>query len=82
MGCACKLPVKIIKVDGVEVGLTGINAAFEKIKELNIADNEKAKHELLLRIKFFGNYIPKDREETYQNALFEEYNKYLKQKNV
>ena len=81
MACACKLPVKIIKVDGVDAGLTGINAAFEKVKELNIAEEEKVKHELLLRIKFFGNYIPKDREEAYENALFEEYNKYLKQNN-
>ena len=79
MGCACKLPVKIIKVDGVDVGLTGINAAFEKVKELNINDDEKIKHELLLRIKFFGNYVPKDREDAYKNSLFDEYNKFIKQ---
>jgi len=81
MVCACKLPIKIIKVDGVEVGLTGLNAAFEKVKELNIADNEKIKHELLLIIKFFGNYIPKDKEEIYQKSLFNEYNNFVKQNN-
>lgn len=77
MTCACKLPVKIIKVDGVDVGLTGLNAAFEKVKELNFSDDEKIKHELLLRVKFFGNYVPKDREEAYKNSLFDAYHKFL-----
>lgn len=79
MGCACKMPVKIIRVDGVDVGLTGLNAAFEKVKEMQMTDDRKIKHELLLRIKFFGNYVPKEREDAYQNALFHEYNKILKQ---
>ncbi len=79
MGCACKMPVKIIKVDGVDVGLTGLNAAFEKVKEMQMTDDGKIKHELLLRIKFFGNYVPKDREDAYQNTLFDEYNNFLKQ---
>ena len=67
----------VIKVDGVDVGFIGIDASFEKVNGLNYTDDEKIKHELLLRIKFFGNYVPKDREEAYKASLFEEYNNYL-----
>jgi hypothetical protein len=80
VGCSCKLPVKILKIGGIEVGFTGLNVAFEKVKELNISDHEKIKHELLLRTKYFGNYVPKEKEDSYKLVLFDEYNKYLTNK--
>ncbi len=77
MGCSCKLPVKIVIIDGIEVGLTGLRVSIEKVAELHLKDTDDIKKNLLTRIKFFGNYVPKEKEESYKDVLLSEYMKFV-----
>ena len=68
--------VKQIFVDGIKVGLFGLEEIFNQIKGKRIKDESKLK-ELILTEVGKRNYIPSSFREKYGNALLEEYRLFL-----
>lgn len=64
--------LRLVLVDGVEVGLVGLDDAFAELKAAGIRDPEERKAFLLSRIRQ-KNYVPPRREAVYCDALLEEY---------
>jgi len=68
--------VKIIDVNGMEVGLKGLEEAFLEVYLLGIENDEILKEELLERVKK-NNFMSKKYEPKYAEALLREYKKFL-----
>ncbi|RCK73325.1 MAG: hypothetical protein IGBAC_0171 [Ignavibacteriae bacterium] len=74
MGNCCAKPLfKIIKIGGVEVGIKGLDQAFDEVRATNEQDPDKIKELLLAKIKEYGNYVSQSRESVYKEDLFREY---------
>jgi hypothetical protein len=86
MGNCCAKPLfKIIKIGGVDVGIKGLEQAFDEVRSTNEQDINKLKALLLSKIKEYGNFVSSSREDIYKKDLFNEYNKYcisFRQSNV
>lgn len=61
-----------IDVEGIQVGILGLEEAIEEVKRLRLENEEQMKRELLDRVNR-RNYIPAGREEAYREALWREY---------
>ena len=66
------MPVTKIEINGSLVGIIGLDACFEEVRSLGMADGESVK-ELLLRKVKEENYVPTSMEASYKEALFAEY---------
>lgn len=76
-GRCCDKPIaKIIMVGDIEVGILGLEEAFQQIYRMNIKDEDRLKAEILTKIREFGNYITPSREEIYKESLLREYKKF------
>jgi len=64
--------VRLVVVDGVEVGLVGLDDAFAQLRATGVRDPEERKAFLLSRVRQ-KNYVPPRREAAYADALLEEY---------
>ncbi|MDI7250803.1 MAG: thioredoxin family protein [Bacillota bacterium] len=64
--------VRLVVVDGVEVGLVGLDEAFAELEAAGIRDPAERKAFLLSRVRQ-KNYVPPRREAAYADALLEEY---------
>lgn len=71
--------VKKIFIDGVGIGVSGLDEIFKEIKSLNLKDEEKIRNRILENVKK-RNYIPDIADEKYKNALYKEYRKFLGEK--
>lgn len=77
MGNCCAKPLfKIIKIGGVDVGIKGLDQAFEEVHSTNEKDSNKVKDLLLAKIKDYGNYVSPKREGVYKDDLLNEFNKF------
>ena len=76
--CCAKPIAKIIKVRDFEAGIVGLETAIQNVYESGIKDEEQAKAELLRFVKEFGNYVTPDTDADYKDALWREYEKYVK----
>jgi len=80
-GCCDPKAPKVLKLNigGRQIGLIGIQEAFEEVQNLNAADgitDDEIAGELLNRVKK-KNYIPGSVEAEYLEALLKEYKKFL-----
>lgn len=66
--------VKKLDIDGVIVGVSGLDAIIGEVLELKLDDEKEIKKELLDRVKS-ENYVNPKREEAYAEALLKEYYK-------
>lgn len=66
----------MVSIEGMKVGLIGLEGAIEQVKEMNLADDEEIKAQLLEKVKA-QNYVPSSREEDYARALLRQYKKTL-----
>jgi flavin-dependent dehydrogenase len=74
MGNCCAKPLfKIIKIGGIDVGIKGLEQAFEEVRAINEKNPDKLKELLLTKIKEYGNYVSRSRESIYKEDLFREY---------
>ncbi|MGQ9619320.1 MAG: NAC family transcription factor [Candidatus Aminicenantia bacterium] len=73
--CGRALNVKIINVDGMEVGLRGLDETFFEVYLLGIEDEELLKVEILKRVKE-KNFMSKKYEPKYAEALLKEFKKF------
>jgi hypothetical protein len=71
--------VKRIMVGNSMVGISHLDSVFAEVEELKLNDENRIKNELLVKIRKY-NYIPPAAESEYSNAMYEEYQKYLKEK--
>jgi hypothetical protein len=74
VACSCCGPsgLRIIEVDGDQVGIIGLDEALAQVKSLGLTDEESIKDELLERVRS-RNYIPPGDEPHYRKALYREY---------
>lgn len=70
-----------IKIGENEVGIIGLCEIFNEIRTLEIEEDAlkqvHLREELLKRVKL-SNWVPKDKEEDYKEALFEAYKSFCK----
>ncbi|UCD84615.1 MAG: thioredoxin family protein [Deltaproteobacteria bacterium] len=66
------MSVKQINIGGSPVGLSDLDEIFKQIRDTEIRDKEELKNFLLKEVKS-KNYVPSQMEDTYREALFEEY---------
>jgi hypothetical protein len=76
--CCVKPIAKIIKVGTFDAGIIGLEAVLKNVYTSGVKDEEQIKTELLRLVKEYGNYIASGTECEYEDALFGEYQKYLK----
>ena len=74
--CCAKPRFRIIKIGGIEVGIKGLDQAFDDICSTNEQDPNKLKDALLTKIKEYGNYVAPSREDNYKQDILNEYNKF------
>ncbi|MGB9904686.1 MAG: hypothetical protein ACPLQO_08490, partial [Desulfotomaculales bacterium] len=75
MSCSCspKQPgVYMLSIDGDQVGMLGVEQAFQEVLALGAEDEEALAGELLARLKK-RNYIPDGALDKYRAALLREY---------
>ncbi len=66
--------IRRVNVDGIIVGLAMLDAIFEEVASLGLSAEEPLKKELLRQTKIY-NYIPRQAEDAYAEALLREYRK-------
>jgi len=66
--------IRRVNVGGITVGLAMLDAIFEEVASLDLPAEEPLKRELLRRAKIY-NYIPRQAEDAYAEALLREYRK-------
>lgn len=71
-GCCGDSGVRIIMVDGDQVGIIGLDETLAQVRSLGLTDEERIKEELLERVKR-QNYVPPGQEPYYREALWREY---------
>lgn len=80
-GSCCAKPVtKIINIDGIEVGIMGLETVLSNAYLFNIKDEAELKEEMFRWVRGFGNYVTKSREDAYKEALLREYKIYRDKK--
>lgn len=78
MSCSCspKQPgVYMLSIDGDQVGMLGVEQAFQEVLALGTEDEEALAGELLARLKK-RNYIPDGALDKYRAALLREYKEF------
>lgn len=75
-----KSVTKIINIDGIEVGIMGLETIISNAYLFDINDEDELKEQMLKWIKKYGNYITKSREDAYKEALLREYKIYRDKK--
>ena len=76
---AARLAKKLTLRSGVQVGIWNLDSILREVAELNLADTEAIKKELLKRLKIH-NYVARDAEDDYIEALVKEYGQLGKSK--
>jgi hypothetical protein len=66
--------IRQVNVDGITVGLSMLDAIFAEVASLDLSTDEKIKNELLRQVKIY-NYVPRQAEEAYGEAVLKEYRK-------
>ena len=69
--------VRQIFISGILTGIVNLDNILQEVYELGIKDEKKLKKELLEKVKIY-NYVASGVEKQYEDALFNEYQKYLK----
>ncbi|MDH7506455.1 MAG: hypothetical protein QHH15_01525 [Candidatus Thermoplasmatota archaeon] len=69
--------VRQIFIGGILTGIVNLDNILQEVYELGIKDENKLKKELLEKVKIY-NYVASGVEKQYEDALFNEYQKYLK----
>ena len=64
--------VRVISVDGKEVGVTGLDQILKSVTEMDLAGPAEVNDALLSAVKA-GNYIPTKKSGVYAKALYAEY---------
>jgi len=78
-GRCCDRPIaKVIKIGGIDVGITGLERIMQNAYQSGIEDDENLKQELLAEVRAAGNYVTPSREEIYKETLLREYRKFQK----
>jgi len=68
--------VRIIPVDGREVGINQLAFIIKEVAELGLTGEAEVKGALLVRVKAL-NYVPTKKEAAYADAVYLEYLRYL-----
>ena len=76
--CCVKPIAKIIKIGNYDAGIIGLETILKNVYSAGVKDEEQIKTELLRLVKEYGNYIASGTESEYENALYCEYQKYIK----
>ncbi len=71
--------IRRISVDGTVVGLSMIEQIFQDVAGADLIQDTAIRSELLRQVKVY-NYVPASAEETYADAVFEEYQKDTKRR--
>lgn len=66
--------IRRVNVGGITFGLAMLDAISEEVASLGISAEDPLKNELLRRAKIY-NYIPRQAEDAYAEALLREYRK-------
>jgi len=66
--------IRQIPINGIPTGITMLDECIAEIKTQNLKSESEIRVALLKRVKVY-NYIPRNVEEEYARALFEEYKK-------
>ncbi|MCX7703739.1 MAG: hypothetical protein N2234_06545 [Planctomycetota bacterium] len=80
--CPCMNPNALprrIKVGDSEVGIAGLDEIIAAVRKLGVSDEQEIKRELIERVKR-RNWVPKEVEREYAEALFKEYKEALTRK--
>lgn len=74
--CASDAMQRIRKVDvgGITVGLSMLDCIFEEVASLDLSTDEQLQRELLRQVKIY-NYVPRQAEDVYAEAILREYRK-------
>jgi len=72
MADAAKKVQKITLSNGVQIGIVGLDCVLFEVKNLGRTDEPGIKAEMLGRVKAH-NYVPRNAEEDYAEALYREY---------
>lgn len=79
MRSCCATRPRIIKVGGLEVGLTGLDDVLRQVYLTMAEADEGSLAEALLQGVKANNYVTPGREEAYQQALLREYRRFVAQ---
>jgi NAD-dependent dihydropyrimidine dehydrogenase PreA subunit len=71
---------KLISIEGKLIGMTGLDEIFTELFEAGEKPSQELENRLLEKFKEH-NYIPKAKEQSYAQALLEEYEEFCDQKN-
>lgn len=66
--------IRQISVGGTTVGLSMLEQIFQDVTGADLSRDTDIRTELLRQVKVY-NYVPKPAEESYADAVFEEYQK-------
>jgi len=69
---AARLVKKLTLPDGFQVGILNLESILKEVADLELADDEAIKKELLKRVKIY-NYVPSAVDNDYSEALLKEY---------
>jgi len=73
--------IRQIIIGGNLTGLAHLDDTLQEVYEMKIQEEKKLKKELLERVKIY-NYVAPGAEEKYEQALFEEYQRFCKKKSM
>jgi len=66
--------IRQILINGIPTGLTMLDECIADVKEQDLKNEQEIRTALLERVKVY-NYIPRNVEDEYSRALFEEFRK-------
>ncbi len=64
--------IRRVNVGGISVGLAMLDAVFEEVASPGLTTEEVLKKELLRLVKIY-NYVPRQAEDAYADALLKEF---------
>lgn len=75
--CCSKPITTIIKIDGIETGIIGLDQILTEVFVSNLNAEEEIKNLLLQKTREYGNYVSSSREVAYKNSLYIEYKNFV-----
>jgi hypothetical protein len=66
--------IRKVNVGGITVGLAMLDCIFEEVASLDLSTDEQLQRELLRQVKIY-NYVPRQAEDAYGEAILREYRK-------
>ena len=75
--CSAEDDVKKIKIEGVEVGLIGLDVVFEEVRKRGLV-GDALREELFKKVRLY-NWVAENKKDEYKAALFGAYKSFCEE---